>query len=193
MTTERSAQANRINARASTGPRTATGKSRASRNALRHGLSMPVLLDPVWSKGIKALARKIAGDDANAERYELAAGVAAAHFDLMRVRHARHHMVSQALRDPIFREMTPTLLALKWLREYEFGIFDPRPDSRFFETINTPGKYVRVMTGLAEKMTVMDRYERRARSRRKSAIRAFDATCADAFTEASANHTPRGP
>src|SRR5690348_5958228 len=39
MTTERKRQANSRNSRKSTGPRSATGKSIASRNALRHGLA----------------------------------------------------------------------------------------------------------------------------------------------------------
>jgi hypothetical protein len=41
--------ANRANARRSTGPRTAAGKARASRNAVRHGLSVSVLADPALS------------------------------------------------------------------------------------------------------------------------------------------------
>ena len=35
--------ANRANAKASTGPKTARGKTRAAQNALRHGLSLPIL------------------------------------------------------------------------------------------------------------------------------------------------------
>ena len=39
MTTPAKAKANRRNARRSTGPRTARGKARSSRNALSHGLT----------------------------------------------------------------------------------------------------------------------------------------------------------
>lgn len=39
MTTERQRRANRANAQKSTGPRTAAGKARASRNAVTHGLT----------------------------------------------------------------------------------------------------------------------------------------------------------
>jgi hypothetical protein len=142
---------------------------------------LPVLADPAWSEDIKTLARKIAGDDASAERSELAASVAAAHIDVMRILHARYHVVAQALKDPKYRRMTPTFREEKWLREYEFGIFDELPDPRLRETINTPGKFVKVMSGLAEKLAAMDRYERRARSRRKFAVRAFDTACAEAI------------
>ena len=42
-------RANRRNALKSTGPRTETGKRRASLNAVSHGLSAPA--DPVWREG----------------------------------------------------------------------------------------------------------------------------------------------
>lgn len=35
-------RANRANARRSTGPRSAAGKTRSARNALRHGLAIPI-------------------------------------------------------------------------------------------------------------------------------------------------------
>ena len=50
---------NRLNARASTGPKTAIGKARVARNALRHGLSVPVVRDPALAPEIEALARRI--------------------------------------------------------------------------------------------------------------------------------------
>jgi hypothetical protein len=49
-------RANRLNARKSTGPRTAEGKQRASLNATRHGLTAQVLtLTPEELKGLQAL------------------------------------------------------------------------------------------------------------------------------------------
>ena len=42
----RKAEANRRNARASTGPRTVAGKARAAQNARRHGLNLPARYDP---------------------------------------------------------------------------------------------------------------------------------------------------
>jgi hypothetical protein len=67
VTSARKMRANRVNARASTGPKTAQGLARAARNALRHGLSLPVCSDPALSEEVEALAREIAGTDARAE------------------------------------------------------------------------------------------------------------------------------
>ncbi len=46
MTTPRQVEANRLNARKSTGPRTAAGKDRSRMNAVTHGLSARTLILP---------------------------------------------------------------------------------------------------------------------------------------------------
>jgi hypothetical protein len=102
LTSSAKINANRVNARASTGPKTQQGRARSAQNALRHGLSLPVEADPVLSEEIETLAREVAGPDANARRQECARHVAAAQIDLRRVRHARHQLLSRALRDPYF-------------------------------------------------------------------------------------------
>src|SRR5262249_33440024 len=81
--------ANRANARASTGPTTAQGRARSARNAHRHGLSLPVLVDPALSQEVEALAREMAGANASSEIQELARRIAEAQVDLRRVRCAR--------------------------------------------------------------------------------------------------------
>jgi hypothetical protein len=129
MTSARKIAANRRNALASTGPRTAAGKARVAQNARRHGLALAACCDPAWSDEIKALAREIAGDDAGAERRELACRIAAAQIDLVRARRARADIFPAALGEP---------------------------DS-------------------TARLAAVDRYERRAWSRRKFAIRDFDA------------------
>jgi hypothetical protein len=63
--------ANRANAVRSTGPRSQAGRLRASKNAHKHGLSVPVLANPGLAAAVKALAEKIAGDHANAELREM--------------------------------------------------------------------------------------------------------------------------
>jgi hypothetical protein len=100
MTSDRKIRANRANARASTGPQTTPGRARASRNALRHALSLPVCSTPALSEEVETLASKFAGPSANAEIQELARRVAEAQIDLRRVRYARHQLMSDALSDP---------------------------------------------------------------------------------------------
>ena len=100
MTTLRKIQANRANARASTGPKTAPGRARAARNARRHGLSLSVFADPTQSEQVETLAREIAGEPTSDGIYQLARRVAEAQIDLQRVRCARHQFLSGQLANP---------------------------------------------------------------------------------------------
>jgi hypothetical protein len=114
-----------------TGPLTALGKQSVARNALRHGLSLPVLADPHLAKEVVELAERVAGGSPDPGLRELAVQVAAAQIDIQRVRDARHAAMGALIADPgKAPEMTKELVAL-------------------------------------------DRYEKRAMSRRKSAILAF--------------------
>jgi hypothetical protein len=71
VTSERKIRANRANARASTGPKTAQGRARSARNAFRHALSLSVYSDSLVSEEVETLAREIAGPDANAQIQDL--------------------------------------------------------------------------------------------------------------------------
>jgi hypothetical protein len=98
VSSARKIAANRTSARSSTGPRTAQGRARAARNALRHGLNVPVYSDPAMTEERDMLAREIAGAEPHAEMEVLARGVAEAYLDLRRVRLARHRHLLDALR-----------------------------------------------------------------------------------------------
>ena len=65
MTTDRERRANRANAKSSTGPKTASGKTRSAQNALRHGLNVSTLSDPALAPLAEAMA---AGDLAEYDR-----------------------------------------------------------------------------------------------------------------------------
>ena len=65
MITERRLAANRRNARASTGARTAAGKARVAQNARRHGLNVAVADDPALSKEAAEFAKAILEGVAN--------------------------------------------------------------------------------------------------------------------------------
>ena len=89
MKLSRRVRANRANARRSTGPRTPAGNSAASRNALRHGLAVPVVADPSLAGEAERLALMIAGEAVSGALLALAHRVAKAQVDLLRVRRAR--------------------------------------------------------------------------------------------------------
>jgi hypothetical protein len=185
MTTARQIEANRANARSSTGPRTDKGKARASRSALRHGLSIPVLADPALSKKVEDLAVKIAGENASPVLLELARAVAEAQIDLDRVRAARHELFVRLPGDvdlllpsdlpgwPLMRYETRSSIRWKYSQEDFVKLaFKQLADARRTDPAE------RFVFELSDRMFTLgrlDRYERRARSRRNTATRAFDA------------------
>lgn len=179
MTSDRKIKANRANARASTGPKTTRGRARAARNALRHGLSLAVCSDPALCAQVEALAHDIAGTDANADLQELARRVAEAQIDLCRVRHARHRLLAREMSDPYYdsranvREKFRLICSL--LRPSA-----PETSMAAFTRVLTstpqgPEKFATILAQEAKQLLAMDRYERRALSRRRNAIEAFDA------------------
>jgi len=182
VTSEPKIRANRANARASTGPKTAPGRSRAARNALRHALSLPVYSDPALSEEVETLAQKIVATDANAEKQELARRIAEAQIDLRRVRHARHQLLSQALSDPDYESEAmlgkKAALAIRRLRRIDRSTPMPEDAMEFLSSKpEGPYKLATILTDKTRQLLALDRYERRALSRRKFAIRALDAAC----------------
>ena len=100
MTSARKIRANRANARASSGPKTAAGKAQSAQNAFRHGFNVPVWRDPDLASGVEALAQRIVGEGADANVLESARRIAAAQIDLRRVRSYRHQLIERAMADP---------------------------------------------------------------------------------------------
>jgi hypothetical protein len=177
LTSERKIRANRANARASTGPQSTRGRARAARNALRHALSLRVCSIAALSEDVETLAGEIAGPGANAETQELARRVAEAQIDLRRVRYARHQFLSDTLSEQYYDSDANLRMKEKVLR----ALLRPKPPDTSLETLEFatsppqgPGKLATILSGEAKKLLAMDRYERRALSRRKFAVRAFD-------------------
>lgn len=141
MTSERAARANRRNARASSGPRTAAGKARSGQNARKHGLSAADP-NPEVEAEIEALALLFAGEQVgDAGVLTAARAVAEAHIQLQRVK---------AYRLAVFRSGIP-----------------PQPQQ---EKENDHSIRI-ILMAIFMQIEIFDRHERRARSRRKFAVR----------------------
>jgi hypothetical protein len=94
MASEKQIAANRKNAQKSTGPKSAAGRLKSSRNAYRHGLSLPLHLDHATTAKADAIARALAQDQADEEKLAAAADVAQAQLELLRIRAARAELMA---------------------------------------------------------------------------------------------------
>jgi hypothetical protein len=127
---------------------------------------------------MEALARKIAGTNADPETQALARQIAEAQIDLRRIRYARHKLLSGELNEPCYG-------SAKTVREkcrLVSSLLCPNaPDiptelvtAYLTTTLEGPEKFATILSEQCKKLLAMDRYERRALSRRNKAIRAFD-------------------
>jgi hypothetical protein len=147
MTSERKIAANQRNARRSSGPRTVQGKLRVSRNALRHGLASVTTRAQVIAGELDRLTTAIAGENADAAQREQALIIAESELELLRVRAVRTNILEQMLRTAA-----------------EEG------GARGGQANAVPPSGVIAGAAYLDQLRGLERYERRAFSRRQTAI-----------------------
>jgi hypothetical protein len=183
LTSDRQQCANRANAKSSTGPKTAAGKARSAQNAFRHGLNVPVLSDPSLAPGVEAIARRICAPDGDGETLEWARRIAEAQVDLNRVRNSRRQLITRLFVDPGFQ---PTQVRRQQLRVAKIVLGDKRSRTLPIDVdelgqvlspkpLEGEEKLTIILEENISEFAALDRYERRALSKRKAAIRSFDA------------------
>ena len=127
MTSDLKVASNQKNAKNSTGPKSDAGKRRAARNALSHGLAVPVSNIAALQSDIETLALSIARASGERAITELSRQAAEAQLEILRIR---------SVRAAIFATETS------------------------YDELNN-------------RLASLERYERRAISRRKRALRAM--------------------
>jgi hypothetical protein len=98
MTSARKIAANRINAQRSSGPKSTVGKGRVSSNALRHGLAAQKHFGAMRSRDIDLMARAMCGDDIDPLLFEQAQLIAESEL-LLRCVRVEQLAVIERLRD----------------------------------------------------------------------------------------------
>jgi hypothetical protein len=183
VTSERRRAANRVNAAKSTGPRTKLGKAKTSQNARRHGLAAALRNGPGAVEEIERLAQAIVAESGRPDLIDYARRVAEAEIDLRRVRRARDTLARlPAAASTSYRLVKSPNTELLWAVVRRLS----RRKAPSVDELNraafaagwVPGApdYVEAPTkdGRNIKAELLERYERRAASRRKFAIRDFD-------------------
>ncbi len=181
MASQRQLAANRRNARGSTGPRSPAGKTRASQNAFRHGLTTP-LAGAAFARAVATLARQFAGDRADHITRELARDAAAAELELARVRRVKAALIERVAalgRFDVPKRFQSPMDEAAWIMQRYWGatLWQGRPkfavDPLPAMPSQEPARTAEAVRRLLPELLKLHRYESRAVMRRDRAIRAL--------------------
>jgi hypothetical protein len=137
MASEKQIAANRRNALKSTGPKSADGKLRSSRNAYRHGLSVRLPLTEEMRAGLEELVRALVDDPLVPLSVDDAERVALTELEIQRARDAKNALIMARFRQA--------------QREHSDGSAEPSGEPKLLECV------VEVLPDLQK----IDRYQRR--------------------------------
>jgi hypothetical protein len=175
MASEKQIAANRRNARNSTGPRSSSGKKRASQNALRHGLARPIS-SAAFDREVEALALQFAGEAADKPTVELARAAAEAEFELARVRRVKIALIERVAALGQFDDFPQLIQSIKdelasmagrSRRRPKFAVDPPPMPSQ------EPDRTAEAIRRSLPELVKLRRYESRAALRRDRSIRAI--------------------
>lgn len=178
MTSECKTRSNRANARESTGPKTGSGRARSARNAFRHGLTIPIVSHPIFAQQVSTLAKQINGG-ANEVARQLAQEIAEAQVEVLRVRSARLQLLTEKLNEPYYESRSARGAKVRFI----LRLLGPNPPDIPLPVVSTMltttpqgiEKFATILAGEAKSISALNRYERRALSRRNAAMRALTA------------------
>jgi hypothetical protein len=188
VTSERQEASNRLNSAKSTGPRTRAGKGAARLNARLHGLASGVRGEPGADAEIERLAAAIANEAGRPDLIEFARRIAEAEVDVSRILRARAMLGKLPITPPTRYRLVNSpnervlIEAVRQENRCKRGTMRDFTDRLKRLGWDPAGPiYLKVPLKWRDKSDLrpknLARYERRATSRRKSAIRRFDAQC----------------
>jgi hypothetical protein len=140
----------------STGPRKSASKGCANRNARRHGLAVPIRRAPGVLAEIDRLAMILAGSRREPAALEQARIAAAAELELLRVRAYRQFVIENKTAQAV--------------PHHRPAVLDDKRDPSASEDLNQE-QNASAIAGVLPDLAALDRYEKRALSRRKRAMR----------------------
>lgn len=160
--------ANRKNAKRSTGPKSTRGKARASRNAVRHGLAAARMGDALVSAEAERMAKTFGFNDMSPAQFEQFLTIAKCQVELDRVTAARIAVVDRELtRQAAPHQAAPDQPVPHQAASFQHpDVHQPLQEGSAQLMRDEVSAFIRALPELG----MLDRYERRALSRRRRAI-----------------------